>query len=184
MLSVGGQFGELLAEAVLVTTIIALWGYWSGWPSKDLFVYATGALFISTAVRWRFGPAGKTPSALKPLAQEGDGSFTKESELQPIGAAQAKLLEHLAVLDLHPIILQILQNAMRRGKWYDSWEDLQTYFSTDSFDTIVEEVRELGLDVNQAKSFVRRMQREFERSSTSKVRDMPAEQPTHIAHFG
>ena len=79
----------------------------------------------------------------------------------PLGAVQGPLEERLAALGLNPAVLHIVTTAIRRGKWYDTVQDLQDYFRTDSFETIVEEVQELGLDVNQAKSFVRRVKREL-----------------------
>lgn len=172
MFSVGGQFGELLANTLMVATLTLVCGHWAGWSSADMLVTTTGCCLFGAVASWKWGGAWRTatsPNALKPLARDGDGALVKEPDPHPIGAAQVELIERLAVIGLNPIVLRHLTDAIRRGKWYDSWEDLETYFSTDSFDTIVEEVRELGLDVNQAKSFVRRMQREFKRANTSKV---------------
>ena len=170
----GGQFEKLLADFILVATLAFLWGYSSGWPSKDLFFIPTtiALIIVPVAERGVSSLSDTTQDARKLLGREADDVPAREPEFHPIGAAQVELIERLAVLDLNPIVLRIITNAIRRGKWYDSWEDVQTYFSTDTFDTIVVEIRELGLDVNQAKSFVRRVQREFKQRAADPNRPL------------
>ena len=171
MFSVGGQSGELLVYAVLGAILSFLYGYSAGCSSTDLLVYTTGVALAGALVGILVhGRAAGSPDALKPGVRGGEGIPSEEPIFHPPGAAQVKLFKRLAVLDLHPTILQTIKSAIAQGRWYGSVEDLETYFRSDSFDTIVEEVRELGLDVNQAKSFVWRMKREFERADTPKVR--------------
>ena len=169
MFSVGGQSGELLTDVGAVATLTVVGGIWLGASVRDVVcatvVATTLVVWNSSFVRGRRAPS----SAHQPLVSD-EPTRHVGGDSRALGAAQAQLIERLVELGTHPVILDLLTAAVREGRWYDSVEGLEAYVGADSFETIVEEVQTLGLDVNQAKSFVRRMQRGLGHGGLAMVR--------------
>ena len=169
MFSVGGQSGELLTDVGAVATLTVVGGIWLGASVRDVVcatvVATTLVVWNSLFVRGRRAPS----SAHQPLVSD-EPTRHVGGDSRALGAAQEQLIERLVELGTHPVILDLLTAAVREGRWYDSVEGLEAYVGADSFETIVEEVQTLGLDVNQAKSFVRRMQRGLGHGGLAMVR--------------
>ena len=160
---VGGVLvGELATAAVVVAIAVLGTGcvtYGEDDAIRSVLLVAA-AVVLSTAVSLgaRFGHARfRRTRASKSRGVDGGGIQPPEPP-PPLSEGQVQLIERIRQLRLSSIPTELLVAAVRRGEWYETWEDVEAYFRTDSFDTIVEEVRELGLSVNQAKSCVRRMQ--------------------------